>query len=51
MKSVIVASRLAEMEALAAKALALRSEIEIEELVLGLMRARFPLEVLSGEAA
>jgi phosphotransferase system enzyme I (PtsI) len=50
-KSVIVASRLAEMEALVAKALVLRSEIEIEELVLGVMRARFPLEVLSGEAA
>ena len=50
-KSVIGASRLGEMEALVAKALALRSEIEIEELVLGLMRARFPLEVLSGEDA
>jgi phosphotransferase system enzyme I (PtsI) len=50
-KSVILSSRLAEMEALVAKALALRSEIEIEELVLGVMRARFPLEVLSGDAA
>jgi phosphotransferase system enzyme I (PtsI) len=50
-KSVIVSSRLAEMEALVAKALALRSEIEIEELVLGAMRARFPLEVLAGNAA
>ncbi|MFL5445300.1 MAG: phosphoenolpyruvate--protein phosphotransferase [Myxococcales bacterium] len=48
-KSVIVASRLPEMEALVAKALAMRSEIEIEELVLGVMRARFPLEVLSAD--
>jgi len=50
-KSVIVSSSLAEMEALVAEALALRSESEVEKLVLGAMRARFPLEVLAGEAA
>ena len=44
-KSVIAASTLAEMEALLAKALSLRSEVELQELVLGLMRRRFPLEL------
>ena len=44
-KSVITQSRLDEMEDLVAKALALRSEIEVEELVLGMMRGRFTLEI------
>jgi len=44
-KSVIRASTLAEMEALLAKAFSLRSEIEVEELVLAVMRRRFPLEL------
>ena len=44
-KSIIVASTLGEMEALLARALSLRSEVEVEELVLGLMRRRFPLEL------
>jgi phosphotransferase system enzyme I (PtsI) len=44
-KSIICASALGEMEALAARALSLRSEVEVEELVLGVMRQRFPLEV------
>jgi len=44
-KSIIGASTLDEMEALLAKALSLRSEVEVEELVLGVMRRRFPLEL------
>ena len=44
-KSIIGASTLGEMEALLAQALSLRSEVEVEELVLGLMRQRFPLEL------
>jgi phosphoenolpyruvate-protein phosphotransferase (PTS system enzyme I) len=44
-KSIIGASTLGEMEALLAQALSLRSEVQVEELVLGLMRRRFPLEL------
>jgi phosphoenolpyruvate-protein kinase (PTS system EI component) len=44
-KSIIGASTLGEMEALLAKALSLRSEVEVEELVLGVMRRRFPVEL------
>ena len=44
-KSVIAASALPEMEALLARALSLRSEVEVEDLVLGVMRRRFPLEL------
>jgi phosphoenolpyruvate-protein phosphotransferase (PTS system enzyme I) len=44
-KSIIGASTLGEMEALLAQALSLSSEVEVEELVLGLMRRRFPLEL------
>ena len=44
-KSIIGASTLGEMEALLAQALSLRSEVEVEELVLGLMGRRFPLEL------
>jgi phosphoenolpyruvate-protein phosphotransferase (PTS system enzyme I) len=44
-KSIIGASALGEMEALLAQALSLSSEVEVEELVLGLMRRRFPLEL------
>jgi phosphoenolpyruvate-protein phosphotransferase (PTS system enzyme I) len=44
-KSIIGASTLSEMEALLAQALSLSSEVEVEELVLGLMRRRFPLEL------
>jgi hypothetical protein len=50
-KSVIRSSRLEEMEHLVAKALALRSEIEVEDLVLGIMRARFALELASADDA
>ena len=45
LKAIIGASTLGEMEALLARALSLRSEVEVEELVLGLMRRRFPLEL------
>jgi len=48
-KSVIAGSRRDEMEDLVAKALALRSEIEVEELVLGFMRRRFPLELAGAD--
>jgi len=50
-KSVIAASTLAEMEALLTRARLLRSEDEVEELVLGSMRRRFPLELAAGEGA
>jgi len=50
-KSIVGASRLDEMEALVARVLALRSEIEVEELVTGVMRTRFPLEFASAEKA
>jgi phosphoenolpyruvate-protein kinase (PTS system EI component) len=48
-KSLIGQSRIAEMEDMVAKARALRSEIEDEELVLGIMRARFPLELTGSD--
>jgi phosphotransferase system enzyme I (PtsI) len=44
-RSVITASRLDEMEALVAQALSLRSETAVEDLVLGVMHDRFPLEL------
>jgi phosphoenolpyruvate-protein phosphotransferase (PTS system enzyme I) len=44
-RSVISSGGLDEMEALAARALSLRSEIAVEDLVLGVMRKRFPLEL------
>jgi phosphoenolpyruvate-protein phosphotransferase (PTS system enzyme I) len=44
-RSVIRSSGLDEMEALAARALSLRSETAVEDLVLGVMRERFPLEL------
>ena len=49
-RSVISASRIDEMEALVAQALTLRSETAVEDLVLGMMRERFPLELASGES-
>lgn len=48
-KSIILASALGEMETLLAKALLLRSEVEVEDLVLGTMRRRFPLELATAE--
>ena len=48
-KSIIGASRLDEMEALLAQVLSLRSEMQVEDLVMGVMRKRFPLELASAE--
>jgi len=50
-KSIIGASRLDEMEALLATVLPLRSETQVEDLVMGVMRERFPLELESAEKA
>src|SRR5712664_2115735 len=44
-RSIVCKSRLDEMQALAERALALRSETAVEDLVLGVMRERFPLEL------
>jgi phosphotransferase system enzyme I (PtsI) len=44
-KSILASSSLGEMEALLARALTLRSEVEVENLVLDVMRLRFPLEL------
>jgi phosphoenolpyruvate-protein phosphotransferase (PTS system enzyme I) len=41
-KSIVAESTVAEMEALLARAVSLRSEIEVEDLVAGVMRRRFP---------
>jgi phosphoenolpyruvate-protein phosphotransferase (PTS system enzyme I) len=49
-RSVISASRIDEMEALVAQALTLGSETAVEDLVLGVMHERFPLELASGES-
>jgi len=49
-RSVISASRVDEMEALVAQALTLRSETAVEDLVLGVMRERFPLELAGAES-
>jgi len=46
-KSIIAATGLDEMEALLARALPLHSETQVESLVMGVMRERFPLELAS----
>src|SRR6266436_3220150 len=48
-KSIIGATRLDETEALLARVLPLRSETQVEDLVMGVMRERFPLELASAE--
>jgi phosphoenolpyruvate-protein phosphotransferase (PTS system enzyme I) len=48
-KSIISASTLGEMSALLVQALSLRSEVEVENLVLDVMRRRFPLELATAE--
>ena len=48
-KSIVTATRLDEMHALVAQVLALRSESQVEALVMGVMRERFPLEFASAE--
>lgn len=47
-RSVIVGTHRPEAEALAAEALLLRSEDEMEELVASTMQRRFPLELGAG---
>lgn len=51
LKSIIHSTRMADAERLARAALELRTEIEVEELVYGAMRERFPLELIDEEAS
>jgi hypothetical protein len=48
-KSVIAGTRLAEAQAITAEALTLRSDSEVEELVVASMQRRFPLELAPGQ--
>ena len=48
-KSVIAGTRLGEAQALTAEALILRSDSQVEELVVASMQRRFPLELASGQ--
>jgi phosphotransferase system enzyme I (PtsI) len=50
-QSVIASTRLSEAEELVGRVLALSSETEVEDLVMGTMRQRFPLEMGSPSAA
>lgn len=50
MKSIVRSTRLADAAKLLDRALDMRTEGEIEELVYGVMRHQFPLEVSDGEA-
>jgi phosphoenolpyruvate-protein phosphotransferase (PTS system enzyme I) len=50
LKSIVHSTNLADAERLARAALALRTETEVEELVYGAMRERFPLELTDEEA-
>jgi phosphotransferase system enzyme I (PtsI) len=49
MKSIVCSTRLQDAEALVGRALAMRTEAEVEDLVYGVMNERFPLEVTDGE--
>jgi len=51
LKSIIHSTKMADAEHLARAALELRTEIEVEELVYGAMRERFPLELIDEEAS
>jgi len=51
LKSIIHSTKMADAEQLARAALELRTEIEVEELVYGAMRERFPLELIDEEAS
>ena len=51
LKSIVHSTKIADAERLARAALELRTEIEIEELVYGAMRERFPLELIDEEAS
>jgi phosphoenolpyruvate-protein phosphotransferase (PTS system enzyme I) len=48
-KSVIAGTGLAEAQALTAEAMTLRSDSEVEELVVASMQRRFPLELAPGQ--
>jgi len=50
LKSIVHSTKIADAERLALAALELRTEIEVEELVYGAMRERFPLELIDEEA-
>ncbi len=50
-KSIVHSTKMADAERLARAALELRTEIEVEELVYGAMRERFPLELIDEEAS
>jgi phosphotransferase system enzyme I (PtsI) len=50
LKSIVHSTNLADAERLARAALELRTETEVEELVYGAMRERFPLELTDEEA-
>jgi phosphotransferase system enzyme I (PtsI) len=50
LKSIVHSTRIAEAESLAQAALGLRTEGEIEDLVYGTMKERFPLELTDEEA-
>jgi phosphotransferase system enzyme I (PtsI) len=51
LKSIVHSTKIADAERLARAALELRTEIEVEELVYGTMRERFPLELIDEEAS
>jgi phosphotransferase system enzyme I (PtsI) len=51
LKSIVHSTKIADAERLARAALELRTEIEVEELVYGAMRERFPLELVDEEAS
>jgi len=51
LKSIVHSTKIADAERLAHAALELRTEIEVEELVYGAMRERFPLELVDEEAS
>jgi phosphotransferase system enzyme I (PtsI) len=50
LKSIVHSTKIADAERLVRAALELRTEIEVEELVYGAMRDRFPLELVDEEA-
>ena len=51
LKSILHASKLSDAEQLVRAALELRTETEVEELVYGTMRARFPIDLADEEAS
>ena len=51
LKSIVHSTKIADAERLARAALELRTETEVEELVYGAMRERFPLELTDEEAS